>query len=591
MTLRKKTRTSLRSILVLWFIVFSIVPLGLVSWYSLIKFQKAIETEQLLRLKANGREIDVIISDYYNELIKNRETFAGSPQFAYSLATLDLSTLKEIAKEWTNSSIVSELTIYNISGQQLFTADHNSNNVVSSKILTGKKKVVLNPKYLSHLQNKRDLGVVDQNLIGQIDLILFSKMLSRSGKTIGYSEQKLNLKEGFLTQIKNKLNLELMLLNDNRQIVASTINSENKDFKLLTKNKEKLSTTDNIIDIKSKNSSYGFIEYPLLWDQSILTFAIGTNKKDSQRVINNVKVAFTGLVSLVILFLIITILITTSYLLRPIRELIKGFSSFEKTDSLVQLKVKNNTEIGLLTTAFNEMSRKIFKARNDLKTKINELEKANTDLMEAQTQLVHSAKMTSLGQLVAGVAHELNNPIGFIYSNTSYLKSYSEDLIKIIEEIEKNPSNSEKIKQDYEFEYIKKDLPLLIKSCQDGAERTRDIVTGLRNFSRLDESQLKEINLHEAINTTLNLLQGEIKNRIKIHQQHENIPPVLCYASQINQVLMNILSNAVQAISGMGEIWINTIFIKATSAAPALVQISIQDNGRGIQPQILIKIF
>jgi two-component system NtrC family sensor kinase len=237
------------------------------------------------------------------------------------------------------------------------------------------------------------------------------------------------------------------------------------------------------------------------------------------------------------------------------------------------------------------MSMKVFKARNDLKNKIKELEKANTNLKEAQTQLVQSAKMTSLGQLVAGVAHELNNPIGFIYSNTSHLRDYSEKLFKIIEEIEKNPNKSNEIKDQHDFNYIQEDLPRLIKSCQDGAQRTRDIVLGLRNFSRLEESQLKEIDINEAIDMTLELLKGETKNRITIHRQYESIPFVHCYASQINQVIMNIVTNATHAITGNGNIWISTQVIKAATDSVGKVQISIQDSGVGMDSEVVDKIF
>ena len=237
------------------------------------------------------------------------------------------------------------------------------------------------------------------------------------------------------------------------------------------------------------------------------------------------------------------------------------------------------------------MSLNVYRTRKDLKSKIKELEKANQNLKEAQTQLVQSAKMTSLGQLVAGVAHELNNPISFIYSNTSHLREYSEKLFKIIEEIEKHPENHKQIKETYEYDYIQKDLPLLIKSCQEGAQRTRDIVLGLRNFSRLEESQLKEIDLNESIDMTLELLKGETKNRIKIHRQYEPIPLVHCYASQVNQVVMNILTNAVHAIDGSGDIWISTQGIKASSSEVGKVQISILDSGIGMSSEIVEKIF
>ncbi len=571
---------SLRSILIAWFIIFSIVPLALVSWYSLVKFQRAIESEQLQRLKANGREIDSIFSDYHNQLLKNRRVFANSPRFTYDLSLSDLAGLKEISTEWMNNNIVSTLAIYNRAGRRLLFADKTASNFVS--IQPADENTSLSDMHLAHLNSKTDLGLVNKALAGGFELILFSKISSGAGKTIGYVEQKISLKEEFLNNIRKKLKTEILLIDDAKQVVASTLAVENKEF---------IAGADAIVELKSKNNSYVFLSYPIVWDTTGLNLAIGASKKESQMVINNVNAAFLGVISLVILFLIVTILVSTSVLLRPINELIEGLRAFEKTDSLVQLAVKNKTEIGLLTATFNQMSFKIFKARNDLKNKIKELEKANSNLKEAQTKLVHSAKMTSLGQLVAGVAHELNNPIGFIYSNTTHLKDYSEKLITIIDEIEKNPAQSAKIKAEHEFDYIRTDLPLLIKSCQDGAQRTRDIVIGLRNFSRLEESQLKEIDIRESLNTTLDLLQGEIKNRISIHRQYDNIPPVMCYASQINQVLMNLLSNAVQAISGNGEIWIVATLLKAAAGSPGKVQISIQDSGSGMSSDVIENIF
>ena len=284
-------------------------------------------------------------------------------------------------------------------------------------------------------------------------------------------------------------------------------------------------------------------------------------------------------------------LLSADWFLKPIHDLIAGLKSFDKTENLVQLPVRNNTEVGLLTRAFNEMSYKIFQTRNDLKKKLKELELSNSELKEAQTKLVHSAKMTSLGQLVAGVAHELNNPIGFIFSNTSYLKEYTEKLFTIIDQAEANKEDFANIKKNMDYEFIKMDLPRLIKSCQEGAQRTKDIVLGLRNFSRLEEAQLKEIDLREALETTLELLQGEIKNRIQINKQFEPIPKIFCYASQINQVLMNILSNAIQSINGTGQIWISTLPIKASNNTVGKVQISIQDSGAGMSADVLEKIF
>jgi two-component system NtrC family sensor kinase len=240
----------------------------------------------------------------------------------------------------------------------------------------------------------------------------------------------------------------------------------------------------------------------------------------------------------------------------------------------------------LRSESFNDLSRRTFESQKQLKDKIQELEKANNEIRDTQAKLVHTAKMASLGQLVAGVAHELNNPIGFIYSNMTHLREYSEKLIHLIDVAEHEPDKLEKEKKKSDLTYIVNDLPKLITSCEDGARRTRDIVLGLRNFSRLEEAQVKQVDLHEGLENTLSLLSGEIKNRIKVVKHFEKIPKVNCYPSQLNQVFMNVLSNAAQAIESEGEIHITT-----RRLGPERVEVSIRDTGKGMNKQTLEKVF
>ncbi|MFZ3230403.1 MAG: ATP-binding protein [Pseudobdellovibrio sp.] len=586
----KKNYRSLRTVLVVWFFLFSIIPLAFVAWYSLQKFEKAIDNELSQRLNGNGREIEVMISDFYSNFLLNRDNYIKNPHLIYNMSIADGNAIKEMSLSWINADIATSLSFYDRDGRLLSSVFKDDKNVVRS-FEPNAGKILLNEKYLSHLKQKSNLGLVDFPNSNKVSLILFSKVLSTSGKIVGYAEQIVDLKEQFLSKVKNRLKLEAFLVRDNGQIIAST----QKEFKSISKDYifQYLQATesDKFFEINTDQQPYGFILYPISWDKSRFYIALGTTKTEAKSVLKNVNIAFLSVIALVILFLIVTILVSTDWFLKPINELIQGLKTFERTDNLVQLPVKNNTEIGQLTVAFNEMSLKIYQTRSDLKKKLKELELTNSELKEAQTKLVHSAKMTSLGQLVAGVAHELNNPIGFIYSNTAHLTDYSEKLFKIIDGAEKNPNRLESLKNDLEYDFIKVDLPRLIKSCQDGAQRTKDIVLGLRNFSRLEEAQLKEIDLREAIDTTLDLLQGEIKNRIQIHKQYEPIPNVLCYASQINQVLMNILSNAVQAIHNSGEIWISTLPIKASNVSVGRIQISIQDSGAGMSTEVLEKIF
>ena len=221
-----------------------------------------------------------------------------------------------------------------------------------------------------------------------------------------------------------------------------------------------------------------------------------------------------------------------------------------------------------------------------LREKVTELETANQEIRETQARLVHAAKMAGLGQLVAGVAHELKNPIGFIYSNMSSLKDYSKKLLHLVHVAEEEPEKLEKEVKKADLEYIEKDLPKLIASCEDGARRTRDIVVGLRNFSRLEEATIKEVDIHEGLDNTLYLLSGELKNRIKVHKHYGKVPKIFCYPSELNQVFMNILSNAAQAIDGDGEITITT-----KTKPKGKIEITIRDSGKGMTKARSDKIF
>lgn len=583
----KRNYTSLRLILIIWFFVFSIVPLGLVSLYSVVKFKKAIETEQLARLSSNAREIEVMYNDFYNSLKNFRDQLITNPYFTFNVTTGDQVALKEFLESWVDKTSVSHIAIYNRDGKKISHAEKEYFATLSMHNTTQVDTIL--KSVISHLNKFNDYGYINK-LENGIELVLVSKIVNSKKKHIGYIKQKYLIKHVFMNQIKNNLKVEMILVDDKFTVINSTLPDwERINLKQLLKLKK--SEPEQVVDIQAGKESYSFIAYNARWDQSPLRIVIGTNKKESLAVLNEINMAYLGVTGLGVLVLVVTILISTSVFLKPVRQLIESLKSFDESDALVQLRVKNKTEIGLLITTFNQMSLKVHHARNDLKTKIKELQKANSELKEAQAQLVQSAKMTSLGQLVAGVAHELNNPIGFIYSNTTHLREYSEKLFSIIEQIEKNPHLAKKIKADNEFEYIQQDLPRLIKSCQDGAQRTRDIVLGLRNFSRLEESQLKDIDLHAAIEMTLELLRGEIKNRIEVVRQFDTLPLVHCYASQINQVVMNILSNAVHAINGQGEIWITTRALKNHLNIVDVVQIVIKDTGMGMSPEVVDKIF
>ncbi|MEK6772580.1 MAG: ATP-binding protein [Bdellovibrionota bacterium] len=587
---QKKPRRSLRTVLVVWFLLFSIVPLGFVTWYSLSKYEVAIDKELSLRLSGNSREIAIILSDFRVGLQQRKEKYLRDPHFIYNISTNDAGALRAQMSDWVRNEFSASLTLYNREARLMLSVFKDEKGEVRNFVPI-QDAVFLTDKLLGGLKAKKEVGVIRYDENQKMSLLSISKITNTNGKTIGYLEQALDLDKYFLNRLRARLKLELMLLKETGQVVAASspdLLNFNKEFfkKYLVDNPR-----ENLFEIQLRNTPYGFVINPADWGDSRFYVALGASKADAKSVLKNIKFAFVTIVGAVVILLVITILVSSSWFLKPINELVDALQSFESQEQAVTISVKNDTEIGLLTESFNQMSLKISQARTDLRKKISELESSNKELTETQTKLIHSAKMVSLGQLVAGVAHELNNPISFIYSNMIHLKDYAEKLMQLIEMAESDPAKLKKFKEEFEYSYIKEDLPKLVASCQEGARRTRDIVLGLRNFSRLEEAKLKEIDIIESLETTLDLLQGEIKNRIQVHKNYEPIPRINGYATQINQVFMNILSNALQSIEGNGSIWISTVSIKDVKTKTTMVKISLQDSGKGIPSQVLDKIF
>jgi signal transduction histidine kinase len=231
--------------------------------------------------------------------------------------------------------------------------------------------------------------------------------------------------------------------------------------------------------------------------------------------------------------------------------------------------------------------------KEDLEIRNLELARRKAELERVQAQLVHSEKMASLGQLAAGIAHELNNPAGFIYSNMAVLPRYVsrlEQILSTYEGISLPDSDAERVrvaKNETGYDSILADLTSIAADSYNGAERIREIVQNLRLFSRLDEAEFKQVDLHEGIESTLRLLSRYYTSPfITLRRDYGSLPRVNCYAGQLNQVWMNLLVNAAQAIGdSRGEVRIETRGDEQTVSA------SISDTGNGIAPEHLNKIF
>jgi PAS domain S-box-containing protein len=235
------------------------------------------------------------------------------------------------------------------------------------------------------------------------------------------------------------------------------------------------------------------------------------------------------------------------------------------------------------------------------------LEKAVQELHQTQTQLIQTEKISSLGQLVAGVAHEINNPINFIYGNITHATEYATDLLGLLHLYqEKYPNPVPEIVEavaDLDIDFLMEDFTKILESMKVGADRIRDLVVSLRNFSRLDESQMKLVDIHEGIESTLLILQHRTKGNplrpaIEIIKEYGNFPKVECYVGQLNQVFMNLLGNAIDALEDYNrkrsskEIYANPNRIRiSTSANSHTLTIRIADNGVGINQEVIPKLF
>jgi two-component system, NtrC family, sensor kinase len=222
-----------------------------------------------------------------------------------------------------------------------------------------------------------------------------------------------------------------------------------------------------------------------------------------------------------------------------------------------------------------------------------ELEEANQSLKKAQAELIRAEKLASLGQLVAGIAHELNNPLNYIYGNTEFLSEYVKTFVDLLDrvgrDLDLSPAQQAQLsawKEDKDLEFVRGDLAKLLVGVRLGAERAAEIVRGLRAFARVGSAaDIGHVDLGETIDLALTILRHELRDRIRVHKDLGVVPRVRCDASRMSQVFVNLILNAIQAMKGEGDLFIRL------SADDEVVRIAVRDTGCGIPAQVRGKVF
>jgi two-component system, NtrC family, sensor kinase len=578
---------NLRTQLALYFIPVSILPAVAISFYATRVFEETTRDSLVKRAASERDAIVGEIGSWESELLNEAKGHAASARLLRLVREENAEALSETFSSYRSGLRV---RVYTASGRFLAKREEGLEDPQIPFIgKEGREKLNERGESVERFFLGDDKGF----------LTVVRVLLKDKQGTFGILEEELSYSLRELTELKNRRQVDVAFLDRAFRVKGWSVALPAEQIKEVWSTALQPTLLGKIepLFVKLGDTRYATFLYdlpmPLMKrrDWGYLAVFIPMSSVDALTLRLKTNMIFIN--AILIWAFALLIFFFSNRIVKPIEMLVLAMKRV-KTGRGEEIPPLDSTyEIEYLVHAFNDMTRNVSDAKRALEQKLEELRRANEEIRNTQTTLVQSAKMISLGQIVAGVAHELNNPIGFIHSNVHHLGEYLSRFKQLVQEYRKIrdtlPASVQaelKSKEEaLEIDYILKDMEELIRSVVDGANRTKDIVVGLRTFSRMDEASFRRADLHEGLRSTVKLLSAEFKNKVQIHEDLGVLPLVECSLSQLNQVFMNLLTNAAQAIEGRGDIWIRT------RHDGDFVVIEVEDNGSGIPAAVLEKIF
>ncbi|NCN39792.1 HAMP domain-containing histidine kinase [bacterium] len=617
-------------------------PLLALSALLHIFTQKSFDAEVARRAKPEMAALSKNLDTLERSLLRQSRGLSTSDAFKFAAITGATVDLNQEVKAWIQPALFDSVKVYSRHGQLLDTYVRPEAKKLNSawqklfQITETKKKDGRNPaQQATPIAEDKKFGSSSERYKGQnlnsafrsfiagegfwvlrhldyekVDrgqylITVFRTSYDSDNKAIAYIESSVLMDSQKWEHMGLFQGVEFAIVDDRFNAVAA---SEEKFLSLVPEAIKDWTQLDRSSETVFPSKSVNFDEYPVDFFFAPLAkaggetkawIALGLSRENHVFVQNRILtwgIGITLLLSVVVLALAIML---SDKVTNPIQHLVDAAEDVKagKSVGVLAANVEPTKEIAYLIERFTEMAMSVQAAKRTLEQKLEELAESNVQLTQMQDQLVQSAKMSSLGQLVAGVAHELNNPIAFIYSNMVQARQYLENMKQMdatIEELKVHLNEDERKKledtlAEIEWEFVQEDMSDIVQSCLEGSVRVKDIVLGLRNFSRIDKGQMIEADINQALQNTAKLLSGQTKNRVEVDWTLCGDAFVKCNISQVNQVFMNIMANAIQAIDGEGVLIVSTENILRNGSE--FMKIKIQDNGQGMSPETIEKIF